>query len=301
MSTVHAMGVSSPLVGSRQRLVDYLELAKPRVTGLVLLTVVAGFWVGLRSPAQWPTLIPLLLGTALAVGGANTLNQWSEREADGLMERTKSRPLPAGRLPAEEARRAGLVLSVVGVLILALGVNLLTAWLTTFSIATYVLLYTPLKQRTTLCTLIGAVPGALPPMIGWAGARDALGIGAWALFVMLFLWQLPHFLAIAVLYREDYTRAGFRMLPVGDTEGLATARQTVLYGIALVPASVFPSLIGLAGPGYFYAALAVSLWFLAISLRAALVRSVPAMQQLFRASVLYLPLLLGLLVWLKVR
>ncbi|MBI4004366.1 MAG: protoheme IX farnesyltransferase [Candidatus Omnitrophica bacterium] len=280
---------------TRQRLLDYLELTKPRLTALVLVTVAAGFWLGLRSATPPALLIPLLCGTALAVGGANALNQWSERVPDSLMQRTKGRPLPSGRLHPEAARRFGLLLAAGGVLWLAVSVNALTAALTTLSIASYVLFYTPLKRITPLCTLVGAVPGALPPMIGWAGARGAIGVEAWALFAILFVWQLPHFLAIALLYRDDYAQAGFQMLPVLDREGAVAAREMVLYGVALVPVSLFPAFLGMAGPVYFAGAFVLSTALLVISIRAALRRTTASVRQLFLASVLYLPLLLGLL------
>jgi protoheme IX farnesyltransferase len=274
---------------------DYLELTKPRVTALVLVTVLAGFWLGLRLIEQWALLAPLLVGTALTAGGANALNQWSERLPDALMQRTKHRPLPAGRMPPERARRFGWCLAVGGIVLLAVGVNWPAALLAAISADSYVMLYTPLKRRTNLCTLVGAIPGALPPVIGWAGARGEVGSGAVALFAILFLWQLPHFLAIEVLYRDDYARAGFRMLPLDDEDGLRTARQLLLYATVLLPVSLFPTLLGLAGPRYFYGALVLGLLILAAAARAALLRSLPVMRQLFRVSVLYLPLLLSLL------
>jgi len=280
---------------TRHPALDYLELTKPRITVLVLATVLAGFWLGMRSAAQLVRLVPLLFGTALAVGGANALNQWSERVPDALMQRTKRRPLPSGRLHPEDARRFGLCLSVAGIVSLALAVNFLTGVLTAVSVACYVLIYTPLKRKTSLCTLVGAIPGALPPVIGWAGARGTLGLEAWTLFTISFVWQLPHFLAIAVLYRDDYARAGFRMLPLDDIEGMATARQTLLYAALLLPVSLFPVLLGFAGTRYFYSALLLGLAFLGVSVRAVRLRTIPSMQQLFRASVLYLPLLLVLL------
>lgn len=280
---------------TRQRLLDYLELTKPRLTALVLLTVAAGFWLGLHPATPPALLIPLLCGTALAVGGANALNQWSERVPDGLMQRTKRRPLPSGRLHPEAARRFGLLLAVGGVLWLAISVNVLAAALATLSIASYVLLYTPLKRITPLCTLVGAVPGALPPMIGWAAARQTLSVEAWALFAILFVWQLPHFLAIALLYRDDYAQAGFQMLPVLDREGTVAAREMVLYGFALVPVSLFPAFLGMAGPVYFVGAFILSMVLLISSIRAALRRTTASVRQLFRASVLYLPLLLAVL------
>ena len=296
MSSVTIPG-SVPVALIRQRLLDYLELTKPRVTALVLMTVAAGYWLGLRAGTHAAFGVPVLVGAVLAVGGANALNQWMEREPDRLMRRTRMRPLPAGRLDPDEARRFGVALSVAGVLWLAVTVNGLAALLTLIAIGSYVFLYTPLKRKTSLCTLVGAIPGALPPVIGWAAARNALGVEALVLFTMLFLWQLPHFLAIAVLYRDDYARAGFRMLPLVDQTGSMTARQILLYGLALLPVSLLPSLLGFAGASYAYGALVLGLGFFAVSLYAALVRSLPAMRRLFLASVIYLPSLFALLVW----
>jgi protoheme IX farnesyltransferase len=281
------------------RALMYLELTKPRVTALVLVTTAAGFWLGLRAGAPWGTLAPLLLGTGLCAGGANALNQWMERGTDAAMERTRHRPIPSGRLAPEAARSFGAALVTAGVATLALAVNGVAALLGGLTVAAYLGVYTPLKRRTPLCTLAGAVPGALPPLIGWAGAGQPLGPPAWALFALLFLWQVPHFLAIAVLYRDDYTRAGLRMLPVLEPEGLSTARHIALSGLVLVPVSLFPASVGLAGSLYFYGALVLGLGFLAVALRAALLRSAPACHRLFTASVLYLPVLLGLMAWDK--
>ena len=280
------------------RLLAYLELTKPRLSALVLVTTGVGFWLGMQRPEQWRLFLPVLLGTALTAGGANALNEWMECDRDALMERTKRRPLPDRRMAPEPARRFGLLLVMSGVALLALTVNILAAVLAAFSAFIYLGVYTPMKRLTPLCTLAGAIPGALPPMIGWAGARQALGPEAWMLFALLFLWQLPHFLAIAVLYRSDYARAGFQMLPVTEsTSGLVTARHTALCGLLLVPASLFPTSIGLAGPVYFLGALTLGLAFLMMTGRAALTRSRAACQRLFLSSVLYLPVLLGLMAW----
>lgn len=274
---------------------DFLELTKPRLSLLVLVTTAAGFWLGMQDPSQVWRLIPTLLGTALVVGGANTMNEWMERAEDALMRRTQHRPLPARRLAPQAAVRFGAVISVAGILVLGLCVNLLSAGIALISWMSYVLAYTPLKPRTSLCTLVGAIPGALPPVIGWTAARHALGVGAWALFAILYVWQLPHFLALAVLYRDDYARAGFRMLPLMESDGWMTARQIVLYGVVLLPASLVPTMAGLTGAAYFYGALLLSLVLFIVAARAAWIRSLPSARQLFRASVLYLPLLLGLL------
>ncbi|MDP3723863.1 MAG: heme o synthase [Candidatus Omnitrophota bacterium] len=284
---------SSRLSGMLQA---YVELTKPRLTWLVLVTTAAGFWLGIRASEPWHVLVPTLLGTALVVGGANALNQWMERIPDALMRRTQGRPLPSGRLTPEQAQGFGWILVVGGVVWLASAVNVLTGLLAALSAGLYVWVYTPLKRTTALCTLAGAVPGAIPPMIGWAAARNALDPGAWALFALLFVWQLPHFLAIALVYREDYARAGFRMLPVTERAEGATARQIALYGLALLPVSLVPARMGLAGAWYFFGALALGIGFLVLAGWTAWARSAQSARQLFLGSVLYLPLLLGLMV-----
>lgn len=278
---------------------DYLELAKPRLTALVLMTTASGFWLGLREPMPWLRFWCTVGSTALVVGGANALNQWMERDVDGLMRRTAHRPLPAGRLSPQEACRCGLALVVVGLVGLASTVNPLSAVLAFGAVLIYLLGYTPMKRASGLCTLVGAIPGALPPVIGWAGARGTVEPAAWALFALLFLWQLPHFLAIAVLYRDDYARAGFKMLPVIEPSGSATARQMVLYGLALLPVSLAPSLMRVTGAVSFYGALALGLVFAWLALRSALTRSRQRARELFLGSVLYLPLLMALLGWDK--
>ena len=278
----------------------YLELTKPRLTLLVLVTTAAGAYLA-ASGAVDPWLVArTLLGTWLVASGASALNQVAERDADARMQRTQARPLPSGRLQALEALRFGVALSVAGLLLLAVSVNLLASLLAAATLGLYLFLYTPLKRRTALCTLIGAVPGAIPPMIGWAAVRGALGVEGWVLFAVLFLWQLPHFLAIAWLYREDYARAGFPMLPVIDPDGGSTARQAVLYAAALVPVSLMPTLLGLAGSLYFVGALLLGAAFLAVGSGMLSVRSNERASRLFLASIAYLPLLLTLMVCDKV-
>ncbi len=279
-----------------QRLRDYIELTKPRLSALVLFTTAVGFWLGMRSAQSWMLFLPALIGTSLVVGGANALNEWRERDVDALMQRTKQRPLPSGRLTPDAAFRCGAALSVGGLLLLGCAVNTLSALLAAVSWTSYVLVYTPMKRWTPLCTLVGAIPGALPPVIGWAAARNTLGVEAWALFAILFVWQLPHFLALAVMYREDYARAGFRILPLIESGRAATARQIILYGVTLLPASLFPALIGLTGMWSAYGALLISIAFFVVAAHAAWARSSHSAAQLFRASVLYLPMLLILLV-----
>ena len=293
---------TEPLVLSRawgQRLRDYVELTKPRLSTLVLVTTGVGFWLGMQTASQAWQLPATLLGTALVVAGANALNEWMERVPDGLMQRTKHRPLPAGRLSPRAAYRFGLLLSAVGLTLLTALAHPLSAAIAALSWMSYVLVYTPLKRRTVLCTLVGAIPGALPVMIGWTAARGTLDIEAWALFGIVFLWQLPHFLALAILYREDYARAGFRLLPLIDPNSAMTARQVLGYGLALLPVSLFPAFLGLTGVSYVYGALGLGLVFLAIAARAAWQRSPQSARSLFRASLAYLPMLLVLLAWDK--
>ena len=236
------------------------------------------------------------MGAALVGGGANALNQWWEREADALMPRTQSRPLPAGRLLPIEALVFGLVASGVGVLMLGMFVNPLVSLLALITLGVYVLLYTPLKRRTCLCTLIGAIPGAIPPMIGWAAARGHLSLEAWILFAILFFWQLPHFLAIAWLYRDEYARAGFQMLPVVEPDGASTARQMMVYSLALFPTTLLPAVLGVAGWVYVVGAVVVDGWFLSTVILMARGRSAALASRVFLSSVAYLPILLCLMV-----
>jgi protoheme IX farnesyltransferase len=276
---------------------DFLTLTKPRIVLLVVLTTLFGLGVAGEGRPMPPRLVFFaLLGTALATGGANALNMYLERDADALMERTRTRPLPAARIAPPRALAFGVVLSAAGVALLAARVNLLTALLGAASVLLYVLLYTPLKRRSPVCTFVGAVPGAIPPVMGWTAARDALAPGAAALFAILFLWQLPHFFAIAWMFREDYARAGFPMLSVLDPTGASTARQAVLGVIALLAASLAPAAGGMAGAAYAAAAIALGAAFLAFALRfAARLRDPAAARHLFYVSIVYLPLLLGLL------
>ncbi|MBI4598280.1 MAG: protoheme IX farnesyltransferase [Candidatus Omnitrophica bacterium] len=274
---------------------DYFELTKPRLTALVVVTTAAGWWVALRSVEFAAQALPVLITTALVVGGANALNQWAEHAQDALMRRTKNRPIPSGRLTPIQAYRFGLGLSVIGFIGMLLLVNGLSTIIALISWAIYVLVYTPLKRQTPLCTLVGAIPGALPTLIGWTASGRSLAVEAAALFAILFVWQLPHFLALAVLYRDDYARAGFRMLTVMQPEGDVTARQMAWYAAVLVPLSLLPAMMGLAGSSYFYGALVLSGCLCAAALRTAVRSSQAAARQLFHASIAYLPLLLALL------
>jgi len=288
--------VANAVASSPARVADFVELTKPRITFLVLLTAAVGYALGLAGVFPPAVFLSFLVGTALVSGGASALNQYAERDADALMSRTRSRPLPSGRVSPAEALAFGLAISGTGLVLLAAAVNWPTALLAAVSLTTYVLVYTPLKRATSLCTLVGAVPGAIPPMMGWAAARGTLGPEAWALFAVLFLWQLPHFLSIAWIYREDYARAGFPMLPVTDRDGHSTARQMVLYSVALVPATLVAGVFAAAGERYLWGAVALGALFVGCAVGFALSRSVRAARWLFLASVLYLPAVLGLMV-----
>ncbi len=277
------------------RVGDYLELTKPRVTTLVLVTTAVGFYLG--SPARVDLLLLLntLLGTGLVAAGTSALNQYVERHEDALMLRTRGRPLPTGRIGPQQALLFAVILALAGVGHLALMVNLLTAGLAVATLLSYVFLYTPMKKSSPLSTLIGAVPGALPPLGGWAAAAGAVTAGGLTLFAILFFWQLPHTLAIATMYRDDYARAGFSLLPVVDPGGASTRRQIILQSLILLPLSALPSVIGVTGPVYFFGALILSLGLLGVALYAALRATTRAARHLLLASVIYLPVLLGLM------
>jgi len=279
----------------RRVLADLVSLTKPRVVLMVLVTTVVGYYVGLTGAPDYVRLLHLLVGTALAAGGTLALNQHWEREVDGLMERTRGRPLPDGRLTPLEALVFGSAVTALGILVLAAGVSALAAAVTVAIFALYLFAYTPLKLRTPLCTIVGAVPGALPPVTGWVAARDDFGVGAWVLFGILFLWQLPHTLAIARLYREDYARAGVRLLPVIDEQGRSTERQILTGCLALLAVSLLPTLIGLAGAVYFTGALLLGSAFVALGAWQAAAPSLAGARRVLLASLLYLPALLALL------
>jgi protoheme IX farnesyltransferase len=282
---------------SGARFGDFVELTKPRITLLVLVTAAAGHALALSGPFEPSTFLALLVGTAFVAGGASAFNQYLEREADARMLRTRARPIPSGRVTPGEALVFAVAISAAGLLLLAGAVNALTLALGAGALASYVLLYTPLKRVTSLCTVVGAVPGAIPPLMGWAAARGSLDRGAWALFAVLFLWQLPHFLAIGWIYREDYARAGFPMLTVTDADGGSTGRQMVVYCAALLPVTLAAGAFASSGPGYLWSAVALGALFLACALLFARKRSIAAARWLFLTSVLYLPLLLGLMVF----
>ena len=281
---------------AKARAAAYIELTKPRITFMIVLTSAAGFCLGSRGAVNYLTFAHAMIGIALLSSGIATLNQFMERDLDALMRRTAERPLPSGRLFPSEALWFGVALSLGAELYLALAVNVLTAVLGLTVIAGYLFLYTPLKTRTSLSTAVGAFPGAMPPLIGWAAARGELDVAAWVLFAILFLWQFPHFLAIAWMYREDYGRAGIRMLPVVEPDGRVTGQQIILYSLMLIPVSLLPAILGVSGKFYLVTALLLGLVFLATSIRAALSKSNQHARQLLLASVLYLPLLFGVMV-----
>ena len=278
-------------------LTDYLELTKPRVTSLVVITTGMGFYLGSRGAVDPILLLHTLLGTSAVAAGTSALNQYVERRSDAKMERTRRRPLPDGRLQPVRALAFATIVSAAGMLYLAFAVNLLTALLAAITLASYIFVYTPMKEKSPLATLAGAVPGALPPLGGWAAATGHLASGGWALFAILFFWQLPHSLAIAWMYRDDYARGGFRLLPVIDPEGASTVRQILANGLALVPVSLLPWYLGMAGAAYFAGALALGLGFVAAAVHfMAKVDDAARARRLFRVSLLYLPGVLGLLV-----
>jgi len=274
----------------------YWALTKPDVTLLVVLTTGLGYFAGSRGPLDYAALIHVTLATLLLSAGTSALNQYFERAADAQMRRTMARPLPSGVLAPREALVFALAFVVTGLTWLFLLVNPLAGLLGATSCATYLGLYTPLKTRTPWCTFVGAFPGAVPPLIGWAAARNSLGVGAWLLFAILFLWQFPHFLAIAWSYREDYARAGIRMLPVVDPSGRSTFRQIVGYSAVLIPVSLLPSVAGLAGVAYFFGALLLGLALLVVSLWAAREQTNRSAMWLMHTTVIYIPVLLALLV-----
>jgi heme o synthase len=277
------------------------ELFKVRLTSLVLLTTLAGFYLGARGPVSWWLMTSAVFGTALLAFGAAALNQLLEREQDAHMHRTQDRPLPSGRLTPEAALVIGGVSAGAGMIWLALAVNPLTALLGAITLGIYVFVYTPLKRVTTLNTVVGAIPGALPPLMGWTAARGNISAEGWSLFAILFFWQLPHFLAIAWMYRDEYAKAGFIMLPVVDEAGERTGRQALSHTLGLLPVSLSPFMFKLVGPVYLCGALVLGLVFVGCAGRFARQRTVPRARLLFIASVLYLPLLLGLMVLDKIR
>ena len=275
---------------------DYIALTKPRITWLILMSTGVGYFFGAKA-AGWHflTLLNTIIGTGLIASGTAALNQWYEREADAKMHRTQARPLPSGRLTAGKALLFAILISIAGFVELVIGVNLLTGLLGLFTLASYLFIYTPLKQRSWHSTTIGAIPGAMPPLIGYAAASGTLTLEAWILFAILFLWQFPHFYAIAWMYREDYERAGIRMLPVVEPDGASTARQILLYSLALIPISLVPKFLAMTGNLYLVGALAMGLLFLYAGSRVTFNRTRQQARRVLLASVVYLPVLYSLM------
>jgi len=276
---------------------DYIALTKPRITWLILMSTGVGYFFGAQNGWHWVTLLHTILGTGLIASGTAALNQWYEREADAKMRRTQARPLPAGRLDAWKALVFAILISVAGFAELWIGANALAALLGLFTLLCYLFVYTPLKQRSPHSTTIGSIPGAMPPLIGFAAASGTLTWDAWVLFAILFLWQFPHFYAIAWMYKEDYARAGIRMLPVVEPDGKSTARRILLYSIALIPISLMPKFFAMAGNVYLYGALALGLAFLYAGLRIRWDRTRQQARRVLLASVVYLPVLFSLMLF----
>jgi len=295
MATTHVMANPDSVQTFRSKLQDFYTLTKPEVNLLILMTTSAGYYLASRGPFRIGGLVNTLIGTLLVASGTATLNQWMERVWDGQMRRTVSRPLPSGRLSGREAFWFGIVLSAAGGFYLAFTVNPLAALLAVSTLVSYLLIYTPLKRKTPLCTLLGAFPGAMPTLIGWAGAGAAINRQAWFLFAILFLWQFPHFLAIALMYRDDYSRAGYRMLPDFDRDARFTRAEIVGFTVTLVLATMLP-LVDRGGMWY-WAGMSLAGAFLLYHVgRLAASSSKVLASRVLHASVLYLPVVLGIMV-----
>ena len=294
------MHSQSPTEGTlaltRPRVLDFIALAKPELTLLSVLTAVGGAYLAIEGGGQYLSLLHTLLGTLLVGAGAGALNMYLERRYDAMMKRTERRPIPAGRVAPREALGFGIAAAVLGVVQMAVFTHLLAAFLALVTLVTYLFLYTPLKRLTPLATVVGAVPGALPPAIGWAAVRGDLGPEAWSLFAILFFWQIPHFLSLAWLYRIDYARAGYRTLTVADAGGTATSRYILVSSILLLPASLLPTTVGLLGFLYFPGAALLSLTFLVLSARMFRRPTNLAARRLFIASLVYMTALVLLMV-----
>lgn len=283
--------VVNPAVTISEKAGAFLELTKPRITFMVVLSALAGFCLASPGQISWLRFLHFALGVSLLSSGTSALNQFIERKSDKLMRRTMRRPLPAGKLTPAAALTFGVLTAALGEAYLALVVNPLTAWLGLAALVSYVLMYTPLKQRTTLCTAIGAFPGALPPLLGWAAASNELALGGCVMFAILFLWQFPHFHAIAMMYAEDYARAGIKMLPVVETDLKSTSFQIIGYAALLMPVSFLPFFLGMAGWVYLLAAIVLGTGFLYVSINTACTKTKSDARMLLKTSVIYLPLL----------
>jgi heme o synthase len=277
----------------------YISLTKPDVSFLVLMTTGAGFYMGARGPIDWLHMLHVVFGTMMIAAGTAALNHYIERESDRYMRRTASRPLPTGQLTPAEALRFGVVLCIAGAIDLYFVAGYLACLLGVITSVSYLLAYTPLKKRTVWATFIGAIPGAIPPMIGWAAATGKLDAGAWLLFAILFFWQFPHFHAISWMYREDYARAGILMLPVVDKDGTRTFRQIVLYAATLVAVSLLPAVMGFAGVLYFFGALVTCTALVQVCLWAAHAKTNSRAKWLLHVTVMHIPILLGLMMYDK--
>lgn len=289
-------GTQSTIAVERSRFLDYLSLTKPELTFLSVVTALTGYYLGADGSLQASLLLHTLFGTALTGGGAGALNQYIEREYDGMMKRTENRPVPSGRVHAYEALLFGMILSILGIADLTLYTNALTGFLASATLVSYIFLYTPLKRITPLSTIVGALPGALPPVMGWTAARNEITAEALVLFALLFVWQIPHFLSLAWMYKRDYARAGYRLLTVVEPEGNMAARQTLAYSALLVPLVIVPWSMGMFGPLYLSLALLLSLAFLALSVHLVRVRSNVAARLVFIGSLVYLPVLMAVMV-----
>lgn len=298
MRTVVIESPAKP-VESAWTMADLAELVKARLTFLVLVTTAVGFYLGWTGSFNFLGLLHVVVGTALAAASAAALNQWREYRFDSIMLRTRSRPIPAGRMSPRDGLMIGIFLGVAGLVYLYVAVNLLSAFLAALTIGLYIFAYTPLKRISTTNTLVGAIPGAIPPMIGWTAARGTLDAEAWSLFVILFAWQMPHFFSLSWLYRADYARAGFRMMSNDDEAGLRSSSQSVLFCILLLIVTGIPTYLGLTSVAYLPIALALSGWFVVMAMRFHNLREPARARSLFLTSIAYLPLLLGALVLTK--
>jgi protoheme IX farnesyltransferase len=284
--------VQESFAAAQTHVMDYVMLAKPELTLLSVLTAVGGAYLASGYAVRLASLLHVFLGTLLVGGGAGALNQFIERRYDALMRRTEHRPMPAGRVRPGQAMLFGILIALTGVIDLAHFTNVLTGFLAVVTLVTYLFLYTPLKRITPFATVVGGIPGALPPVIGWAAVRGDLSIQAWSLFAIVFFWQMPHFLSLAWMYRKDYARGGYMTLPVVDPEGTVTRRQILVYSLALLPASALPTYVGLAGLTYFVGAIVLALTFLGMALHFAVGRTSTHARRLFLSSLAYLPALI---------
>jgi heme o synthase len=281
--------LSSFALRHTSRISDYFMLMKPELTLLSVSTAVGSAYIALHGSTQYVLLVHTLIGTILIGGAAGVLNQYIERRYDAMMKRTEQRPLPAGRVQPAEALIFGIVLGVAGLSYLAILTNVVAVTLSMLTLVSYLVIYTPLKRKTPFATIVGGIPGALPPLIGWTIVRGSVSMEAWALFFILFFWQMPHFLSLAWMYRNDYARASYRLLTVLDTTGRITGRQILVYSIALIPASLMPMVVGLAGMFYFFSMVILSFGFLGVAIYFYRVRTNAAARKLFYSSLLFLP------------